>query len=109
MFSRTISPLILQRLRDYSAVALVGPRQSGKTTLARRLGKRYFDLEFGGESWAIEVKLTSRATRDDLASLNRNADLIDADRRFLVCRRAELLESRNQTVCDLEGMLDRLK
>ncbi len=66
-------------------------------------------LEFGGERWAIEVKLTSRPTRDDLASLNRNADLIEADRRFLVCRRAELLQSGNQTICDLEGMLDRLR
>lgn len=66
-------------------------------------------LEFGGQRWAIEVKLTSRPTRDDLASLNRNADLIEADRRFLVCRRAELLQSGNQTVCDLEGLLDFLK
>ena len=66
-------------------------------------------LEFGGERWAIEVKLTSRPTRDDLASLNRNADLIEADQRFLVCRRAELLQSDNQTICDLEGMLDHLR
>lgn len=66
-------------------------------------------VEFGGQRWAIEIKLTSRPTRDDLASLNRNADLIEADRRFLVCRRAEFLQSGNQTVCDLEGMLDSLK
>lgn len=66
-------------------------------------------LEFGTERWAIEVKLTSRPTRDDLESLNRNADLIEADQRFLVCRRAELLRSGNQTICDLEGMLDRLQ
>ena len=33
------------RLRDYPGVALVGPRQSGKTTLARTLGGAYFDLE----------------------------------------------------------------
>ena len=62
-------------------------------------------LEVGGERWAIEVKLTSRPARDDLASLNANADLIGADRRFLVCRRAEFVQSGNQTVCDLEGML----
>ena len=62
-----------------------------------------------GQRWAIEIKLTSRPTRDDLASLNRNADLIEADRRLLVCRRAKLLQSGNQTVCDLEGLLDFLK
>ena len=41
MVKRPISSLIARRLRDYPAVALVGPRQSGKTTLARQLGKRY--------------------------------------------------------------------
>lgn len=65
-------------------------------------------LELGGERWAIEIKLTSRPSRDDLASLNRNADLIEADRRFLVCRQSDLVQSGGQTVCDLEGMLEYL-
>ena len=65
-------------------------------------------LELRGERWAIEVKLTSRPSRDDLASLNRNADLIEADKRFLVCRRSDLVQSGSQTVCDLEGMLECL-
>lgn len=54
---------------------------------------------------AIEVKLTSRPGRDDLAALNANADLIDADKRFLVCRRAEYITSGNQVICDLDRML----
>lgn len=37
--------LLRRRLSAYPAVALVGPRQCGKTTLARSLGGRYFDLE----------------------------------------------------------------
>ena len=65
-------------------------------------------LELRGERWAIKVKLTSRPSRDDLASLNRIADLIEADRRFLVCRRSDLVQSGSQTVCDLEGMLECL-
>ena len=65
-------------------------------------------LELRGERWAIEVKLTSQPSRDDLASLNRNADLIEADQRFLVCRRSDLVQSGSQTVCDLEGMLECL-
>ena len=65
-------------------------------------------LELAGERWAIAVKLTSRPGRHDLASLNRNADLIEADKRFLVCRRSDLVQSGDQTVCDLEGMLECL-
>ena len=65
-------------------------------------------LELGGERWAIEIKLTSRPSRHDLTTLNRNADLIEADRRFLVCRRSDLVQSGNQTVCDLDGMLGYL-
>lgn len=45
MLSRRILPLLHQRLDDAPAVALVGPRQCGKTTLARSLGGLYFDLE----------------------------------------------------------------
>ena len=33
------------RLSSYPAVALVGPRQCGKTTLARSLDGRYYDME----------------------------------------------------------------
>ena len=40
MLKRAIKPLLLQRLREYPAVALLGSRQCGKTTLARSLGVR---------------------------------------------------------------------
>ena len=39
------SPVLNRRLTDFPAVALIGPRQCGKTTLARSLGGRYYDLE----------------------------------------------------------------
>ena len=45
MLSRRISSVLHQRLEFYPAVALIGPRQSGKTTLARSLPSRYYDLE----------------------------------------------------------------
>ena len=45
MLPRRVLPLLHQRLDDAPAVALVGPRQCGKTTLARSLGGLYFDLE----------------------------------------------------------------
>ncbi|MCX7064560.1 MAG: AAA family ATPase, partial [Proteobacteria bacterium] len=45
MIARKIMPIVRARLRTYPAVAVVGPRQCGKTTLAQSLGGRYFDLE----------------------------------------------------------------
>jgi uncharacterized protein len=37
--------LLRARLARYPAAALLGPRQSGKTTLARSLSRRYYDAE----------------------------------------------------------------
>lgn len=50
MITRRILPDLLHSLSEFPAVALLGPRQAGKTTLARHLalpgrGKLYLDLE----------------------------------------------------------------
>ncbi len=45
MIRRLIRGLIQRRLRLSPAVALLGPRQVGKTTLAKTFSKAYFDLE----------------------------------------------------------------
>jgi len=45
MKKRKISSVLKARLSSYSAVALLGPRQSGKTTLAKSLKGKYYDLE----------------------------------------------------------------
>ena len=45
MLRRQIRHELLERLESYPAVALVGPRQCGKTTLATSPGGLYFDLE----------------------------------------------------------------
>lgn len=47
MLKRAIKTLLLQRLTEYPAVALLGSRQCGKTTLARSLGRHrcYFDVD----------------------------------------------------------------
>ncbi len=42
---RLSSGLLRRRLREFPAVAIAGPRQCGKTTLARTLPGEYFDLE----------------------------------------------------------------
>lgn len=45
MRRRLAGELVRARLREFPAVALVGVRQSGKTTLARRLSRLYYDAE----------------------------------------------------------------
>jgi predicted AAA+ superfamily ATPase len=45
MLSRRIRLQLTDRLKTYPAVALVGPRQCGKTTLAQSISGVYFDLE----------------------------------------------------------------
>jgi hypothetical protein len=56
MIDRTLSPLLTQRLARFPAVTLVGPRQCGKTTLARTLGGRYFNLEAPEERTLLDAR-----------------------------------------------------
>jgi hypothetical protein len=65
-------------------------------------------LDWGSERWAIEIKLTSDPSTEMLTRLHRTADLIEADRRILVCRTANKIENENLLVIHLEGWLQRL-
>jgi predicted AAA+ superfamily ATPase len=56
MLARTAAPLVRARLREFPAVALVGPRQCGKTTLAKGLSRRYFDLEQPAERVRLDLE-----------------------------------------------------
>ncbi len=57
MIARDMTALVRVRLKDYPAVGLVGPRQSGKTTLARALSPVYFDLEQPAERIRVSGEL----------------------------------------------------
>ena len=77
----------------------------------RTSDQREIDLlvKVGTELWAIETKLTTNPTRNDLARLDANADLIGADRGFLVCYQSGLVESRSRIVCDVAGILSHIE
>lgn len=65
-------------------------------------------LDFGRELWAIEIKLTTRPRPDDMAALDRAADLVKADRRFLISQTTNAVVSHPQTSCNLKQFLDIL-
>jgi predicted AAA+ superfamily ATPase len=56
MIDRTLSCLLQQRLAQFPAVTLVGPRQCGKTTLARTPARRYFNLEAPEERTQLDAR-----------------------------------------------------
>lgn len=83
--------LLGRRLAAYPAVALVGPRQCGKTTLARSLGGRYYDMELEADRLRLDLEWAEMAAGADLVVIDeaqaapeifpRLRGTIDADRR----------------------------
>ena len=55
MIVRSVLPLLRDRLAQFPAVTIVGPRQSGKTTLARTLAQDYFNLEAPEERTRLDA------------------------------------------------------
>ena len=60
MLTRTLLPQLRRRLARYPAVALVGPRQCGKTTLAQSLGGAYYDLEQESDRLRLDLEWARR-------------------------------------------------
>jgi uncharacterized protein len=56
MITRRYTRLTREKLATFPAVALLGPRQCGKTTLARQLGGNYFDLENEGHAARLDAE-----------------------------------------------------
>jgi predicted AAA+ superfamily ATPase len=70
MLPRAIRAVLDDRLALYPAVALDGPRQAGKTTLARSFGGRYFDLEQEGDRTRLDVQWPGLVAGRDLIILD---------------------------------------
>lgn len=67
MISRHIFPFLLDALADSPAVALLGPRQAGKTTLALRVGEHCAQTRLAGRlSGSIYLDLESPGDRQKL-------------------------------------------
>lgn len=58
------------------------------------------------ELWALEIKLTARPSLDDMARLDATADLVRADRRFLVCQFGDFIESDSRIICNIQNLID---
>jgi len=98
MISRKHTRQVRDKLKRYPAVGILGPRQCGKTTLARLFGGVYFDLETEGSEARLDAEWDSLTAGRKLIVLDeaqcapkvfsRLRGTIDADRkrngRFLI-------------------------
>lgn len=70
MLGRRILDDVRRNLAEYPAVAIVGPRQCGKTTLAASLGGSYFDLENEADRLRLDLEWTDLAAGKKLVVLD---------------------------------------
>jgi len=70
MIPRHIKARLRERLALSPAVALVGPRQCGKTTLGRSFAGRYFDLELAPERLRLDLEWDALAAGKKLIILD---------------------------------------
>ena len=92
---------------DQALVALQHADRNWRAFHLRTAGQQEIDLvlEVDSEVWALEIKLTTRPRPQDMARLDASADLIDAQRRFIVCQSCDPLENDSRIVCDLQGLI----
>lgn len=91
MKRRLAAALTRTRLARFPAVALLGPRQSGKTTLARALSRRYYDAEQPADRVRLDLDWEAIVAGRELTVIDeaqtwpelfpRLRAAIDADRR----------------------------
>jgi predicted AAA+ superfamily ATPase len=66
-------------------------------------------LDWGRERWAVEVRLTTAPGPGDVHRLNATADLIGAERRFLVSQTREVVEGERAASCNVQWLLERMR
>jgi predicted AAA+ superfamily ATPase len=91
MIPRIYRRPVRERLGKFPAVAIVGPRQCGKTTLARQFKAAYFDMETQGSEARLDAEWDQRTSGAELIIIDeaqqaprvfsRLRGTIDADRK----------------------------
>jgi predicted AAA+ superfamily ATPase len=66
-------------------------------------------LDLGAELLAIEVKLSSSPSREEMASLKKTGNLIGATRCFLVSQTRNPVGDDRSASCDILGLIDRIR
>jgi len=66
-------------------------------------------LDFGDERWAIEIKLTTSPSPNDMRRLNKTADMIDASHRFLVSQTGRSSGDGQRASCNLPAFIEYLQ
>ncbi len=70
MITRNIQHVVNNRLKSFPALALVGPRQCGKTTFAQSIGGIYFDLERESDRISLDLKWDNLISQSGLIILD---------------------------------------
>jgi len=70
MLKRKLTNTLISYLKKFPAVALLGPRQSGKTTLAKTFSTSYYDLEVEQEKLRLDVQWDEITQSDHLIVLD---------------------------------------
>jgi predicted AAA+ superfamily ATPase len=65
-------------------------------------------LDFGSSRWAVEIKLTTSPSEDDMRRLNQVADLISADRRVLISQTTQTITGGQAISCNLPWFARRV-
>lgn len=70
MLKRRVTPTLTELLSHYPAVALLGPRQCGKTTLAQSLSGHYFDMEQSSDRVSLDIQWDKLMEKNELVILD---------------------------------------
>lgn len=91
LIKRIIHSYVAECLRRYPAVAVLGPRQCGKTTLAKTFSNDYFDLEQPADQLRLDITWEAVTQQRGLTILDEAQEMpsifprirgaIDADRK----------------------------